>query len=77
MLVEEEDRHPGGVDQLIDLRTTGSQMSRCVAIARRLADPVCLVADQDVDPVGLCIAELVEELEERLDSRGSLAGHLA
>ena len=56
----------GRRDELVDLRQVGALRLRREAAGARLAQPMRLVEDQDVDVVRLGVAELVEVAELRL-----------
>ena len=77
MLIQQEHRHPSGQQQLIDLPRTRACLGRRVPVGRCLADPVSLVAQQDVEFVGLELAELVEVAEHRLHPRRPPSGDLS
>ena len=62
VLVEQEDRHAGGVQQLLDLRPAGAVLGSGPAGHGGLPDAVRLVEDQDVEVVGLRGHERVEVL---------------
>ena len=48
VLVEQEHRHAGSIDEFVDLGAFGAQIGLRLAVDRGLADAVGLVADQDV-----------------------------
>jgi hypothetical protein len=77
VLVEQKDRHPGGVDELVDLPAAGAQLCAGPPARRCLADPVGLVGDKDVEAVGLGVHELVEVAEERCRTGRTPAGDVA
>lgn len=59
VLVQQEDRHAGGAQQLTDLRPAGSQVRSRVAIRGCLPDAVRFIKDQAVQVIGsLCMNEL-------------------
>src|ERR1700722_4436439 len=73
VLVEQEHRHPGRIEQLIDLETPGPVRGRGVPVGRDLPDAVRFVADQDAQPVRSRVHEIVEVLEHALDRSRSFA----
>ncbi len=77
VLIEQEDRHPGRVDEFVDLRLAAPKLGLRPAVGRRLAQAECLIGDQDVEAVLVGVHEPVEVLAQRLDLTGALAGDLA
>ena len=77
VLVQQEHRHPGGVDQFLDLWSPGAQRGTGVPVGRGLLDAVRLVEDEDVEAVLLGVDELVVVLEHLLHARCPAAGDAA
>src|SRR5579859_5106276 len=48
VLVEQEHRHSGRIEQLIDLEAPGPVRGRGIPVGGNLSDPVRFVADQDI-----------------------------
>ena len=66
VVVDEEDRRLRRLDELVHLRDVGALRLRREAAGAGVAQPVRLVQDEDVDVVGIGVAELVEVAELRL-----------
>ncbi len=63
MFVEEEDRHPGGVDQVLDLRVVTALLP-AETVEGLQPGAMSLVGDQDLGLVGARLREVVEVPEE-------------
>lgn len=75
VLVEKEDRDASGTDQLRHLWLSGPVPSGRISVGGSLANPMGLVAEQDVETVAFRVNELIEVLEQRADSASPGAGH--
>ncbi len=77
MLIQQEDGDMSRLDQFDDLCLVRSQLRLRVAVDRRFADTVRLVADEDVQSVALGGHEAVEVLEQAPDPAVAMTGNLA
>ena len=64
MLIEQEDGHASGGDQLVDLRAPGTGFGSGVTILGGGPHPMGFIQDQDVEAVALGLGELVEVFEQ-------------